>query len=59
MPDQKDFQSHSTEIKVDALPVGIYYLLASIKENFSLADNIIGKATTYVSNISYVTNKQK
>ena len=58
LPDQKDFQQHATEIKVDALPVGTYYLLASIKEDFSLSNNIVGRATTYVSNISYITNNK-
>ncbi len=58
IPDQKDFQQHATEIKVDGLPVGTYYLLASMKEDFSLNNNIVGRATTYVSNISYVTNNK-
>jgi len=58
IPDQKDFQQHATEIKVDGLPVGTYYLLASIKEDFSLSNNIVGRATTYVSNISYITNNK-
>jgi uncharacterized protein YfaS (alpha-2-macroglobulin family) len=58
MPDQKDFQVHSAEIKVEALPQGSYYLLVSMKEDFSLANNIIGRLTTYVSNISYITNNK-
>ncbi|MCY7293114.1 MAG: hypothetical protein LH615_13130, partial [Ferruginibacter sp.] len=58
LPGQKDFQQHATEIKVDGLPIGTYYLLASTKEDFSLNNNIIGKAITYVSNISYVTNNK-
>ena len=58
IPDQKDFQQHATEIKLDALPVGTYYLLASIQEDFSLSNNIIGRVTTYVSNISYITNNK-
>ncbi|MEQ1553959.1 MAG: alpha-2-macroglobulin family protein [Ferruginibacter sp.] len=58
LPDQKDYQEHSTEIKIDALPQGSYYLLMSMKENFSLNDNIIGRITTYVSNISYITNNK-
>ncbi len=58
MPDQKDFQRHATEIKIDALPIGTYYILASMKSDFSLANNIIGRATTYVSNISYITSNK-
>ncbi len=58
MPNQKDFQTHATEIKIDALPQGTYYLLVSKQENFSLKNNIIGRAVTYVSNISYITNSK-
>ncbi len=58
MPDQKDFQKHTTEIKIDALPIGTYYILASIKEDFSLGNNIIGRATTYISNVSYITSNK-
>ncbi len=58
MPDQKDFQQHSAEIKIEALPQGSYYLLISMKEDFSLSNNIIGRITTYVSNISYINNNK-
>ena len=58
MPDQKDFQEHSAEIKIEALPQGAYYLLISMKEDFSLSNNIIGRITTYVSNISYISNNK-
>jgi uncharacterized protein YfaS (alpha-2-macroglobulin family) len=58
MPDQKDFQEHSAEIKVEGLPQGSYYLLVSMKEDFSLSNNIVGRITTYVSNISYITNNK-
>ena len=58
MPDQKDFQTHSAELKVEALPQGSYYLLISMKEDFSLMNNIIGRITTYVSNISYISNNK-
>lgn len=58
VPDQKDYQQHSTEVKIDALPQGTYYLLASLREDFSLGNNIIGRATTYVSNISYIINNK-
>jgi uncharacterized protein YfaS (alpha-2-macroglobulin family) len=58
LPNEKDFQQHSAEIKVEALPQGSYYLLVSMKEDFSLSNNIIGRLTTYVSNISYITNNK-
>ncbi len=56
LPDPLDYQQHSTEIKVDAVDNGVYFLLASIDENFSLDKNIIAKQLTYVSNISYIHN---
>lgn len=57
-PDLLDYQEHGAEIKVDALPVGTYFLLASINPDFSLSKNIIAKQVIYVSNISYIQNNQ-
>ncbi|MBC7874349.1 MAG: alpha-2-macroglobulin, partial [Ferruginibacter sp.] len=56
MPDQLDYQAHAAEIKVDALPNGIYFILASLDANFSLQKNILAKQLIYVSNISYIHN---
>ncbi len=56
LPDLQDYQQHAAEIKVDALPSGMYVILASIDANFSLSKNIIAKTVTYVSNISYIRN---
>ncbi|MES2847823.1 MAG: alpha-2-macroglobulin family protein, partial [Bacteroidota bacterium] len=58
LPDPLDYQEHSTEIKVDAVDNGVYFLLASIDENFSLDKNIIAKQLAYVSNISYIHNNE-
>lgn len=58
LPDPIDFQEHSTEVKVDAVDKGIYFLLASIDENFALDKNIIAKQLVYVSNISYIHNNE-
>jgi len=56
LPDPQDYQEHSTEIKIDGQPNGIYIILASLDEDFSLSKNIIARQLTYVSNISYVNN---
>ena len=56
LPDLQDYQQHSVEIKVDALPIGMYYVLASLDENFSLEKNIIAKQLIHISNIGYVHN---
>ena len=59
LPDPKDFQNHSTEIKIEALNNGRYLLLASLDEKFSLQKNIIAKQDIYVSNISYLHNNNE
>lgn len=59
LPDTKDMQEHAAEIKVDALPVGTYLILASLHASFPLAENIIARQTTYISNISYIYNNDK
>ncbi|MBV4357080.1 alpha-2-macroglobulin family protein [Pinibacter aurantiacus] len=56
LPDTKDYQSHSAEIKLDALPVGEYLVLASADDKFSLEKNPLAVQYFYVSNISYVNN---
>jgi len=56
LPLPDDYKTHSTEIKVDALPVGEYALLASVSEDFSTSKNPLSAQYFYVSNISYVNN---
>ena len=54
LPDQQDYQEHATEIKIDGLAIGTYFILASTDEKFSLTKNIMARQLTYVSNISYI-----
>ncbi|MCE7058488.1 alpha-2-macroglobulin [Dyadobacter sp. CY343] len=54
LPDTKDYQEHSVQIKADALPVGEYMLLASSSPDFSDTESIGGVRLMYVSNISYI-----
>ena len=56
LPATNDYQKHSTEIKIDALPAGEYILLSSVKEDFSLDKNPLAVQYFYVSNISYISN---
>jgi uncharacterized protein YfaS (alpha-2-macroglobulin family) len=51
---QKDYQTHSTEVKLSALPIGKYAILVSADKDFSLEKNNIQYATFYVTNISVV-----
>ncbi|MEP7110893.1 MAG: alpha-2-macroglobulin family protein [Ferruginibacter sp.] len=56
MPDLQDYQPHAAEIKADGLPNGMYIILASLDENFSLQKNILARQLIYLSNISYIHN---
>lgn len=56
LPATKDFQQHSTEIKVDGLPVGRYILLLSETADFSAAKDKMAAQPFDVSNISYINN---
>lgn len=54
LPASDDHQTHSTEIKVSQLPVGMYMLLASGDANFSLSKNILAAQFFHVSNIAWM-----
>ncbi|MBO9200907.1 MULTISPECIES: alpha-2-macroglobulin family protein [Niastella] len=54
LPDTKDYQKHSAEIKVDALPIGEYALIASVNDQFNLTENLLAVQYFYVSNIAYI-----
>ena len=56
LPDLQDLQEHSAEIKTDALPPGMYVLMASKQEDFGLKDNIMARQLLYVSRIGYISN---
>ncbi len=54
LPDDKDYQNHSVEIKIPALPHGRYLILVATDKNFTYLKNAVGYGKTWVSNISYV-----
>ncbi|MFZ9386585.1 MAG: alpha-2-macroglobulin family protein [Chitinophagaceae bacterium] len=56
LPDTRDFQEHSVELKVEGLPVGEYILLASDSPSFNDPGARLGARFFYVSGISYVNN---
>lgn len=56
LPDPADYLQHNTEIKIDALPVGHYILLASSSPAFSTENNPLAIQLTWVSSISYISN---
>jgi len=59
LPTTNDYQKHSTEIKIDALPTGGYILLASTNDGFSLDKNPLAVQYFYVSGISYINNNNE
>jgi alpha-2-macroglobulin-like protein/alpha-2-macroglobulin family protein/MG2 domain-containing protein len=56
LPQTNDYQKHAAEIKIDALPVGEYALLASVSNDFILNNNPWAVQYFYVSNIAYINN---
>ncbi len=56
VPDTKDFQTHSAEIKIEALPTGTYMMVLSSKEKLSADNSVVAAQLIYVSNISSVNN---
>jgi Bacterial Alpha-2-macroglobulin MG10 domain/Alpha-2-macroglobulin family/MG2 domain len=54
LPGTDDLRTHSVEIKIDALPVGHYALLASTNPDFSFEQNPLAVQYFHVSNISYI-----
>nr|WP_294906248.1 alpha-2-macroglobulin family protein [uncultured Lacibacter sp.] len=54
LPATEDYQQHSTEIKVPALPVGTYLLLASADEKFTLTKNVLAVQFFHVSAIAWM-----
>ena len=59
LPDPGDFRQHAVEIKIDGLPSGMYVLMASLDEKFSLTQNLLTRQVIYVSRIAYLINDQQ
>lgn len=58
LPQNTDLQNHSAEIKVDPLPIGEYFIVASINNDFSNKNNILAARLTYISNISVIVSNE-
>ncbi|MEI7594878.1 MAG: alpha-2-macroglobulin family protein [Bacteroidota bacterium] len=57
LPDEKDYQNHSCEIKMPELPAGHYSVLISNISDFDYINNAAGYANIWVSDISYISKK--
>ena len=58
LPATNDLQEHAVEVKVDALPVGEYILLAAADDRFEKKSRL-GAQFFYVSNISFVNRQNQ
>lgn len=56
LPKTNDYFSHSVEVKIDALPLGEYALVASADQNFTLDKNPLCAQYFYVSDISFINS---
>lgn len=57
LPDDGDYQSHSTEIRIPELPMGHYVILIGSDKTFSYKNNGVAYAATWMSNISYINRR--
>jgi len=55
LPDEGDFQKHTADIRIPALPQGYYVILASENADFSYEEKGTAFATFWMSNISYIS----
>lgn len=59
LPDDGDYQQHSVEIKLDALPEGEYMVLYSHQPDFNAKENGMAYVFTVVTNIAYMHANRK
>ncbi len=59
LPDDKDFNTHSTEMQLPALPPGYYVVLASTSNNFTQKDQINAYQVFTISNMTFLNRKNK
>jgi uncharacterized protein YfaS (alpha-2-macroglobulin family) len=56
LPATHDYQNHNVELKIDALPIGSYMLLASTGKGFVDSTNRLCRVYFTVSSLSYIKN---
>jgi len=57
LPDDGDYQTHYTDIKIPELQAGYYLVLLSADSAFSFEKNGISFAATWVSNLSFINRR--
>ena len=59
MPGVSDFESHTAEVKVDAVPTGFYAVLASENGDFNASENVLQYVLFQASNIAFVLQQNE
>ncbi|UCH93751.1 MAG: hypothetical protein JSV88_26265, partial [Candidatus Aminicenantes bacterium] len=54
LPDDKDYQTHAAEIKIEGLEWGMYMVLAANTRDFDYKNNVVAHTLFVVSNIAYI-----
>lgn len=54
LTDDKDYQEHSVEVKLDNLPAGEFAVLVSNRADFATSKNAVAYAFTTITNIAWV-----
>ena len=57
LKDVKDYQEHQSDLKLEELPFGKYYVLASSSPSFTTEKNAVSYTNFWVTNISYAYEK--
>lgn len=59
LPDDGDYQSHNTQIRLPALPKGYYVILMSDDQGFSTKDQAFAYTSCWITNISYISKSNQ
>ncbi len=57
LPDDGDYQTHTTEIKIPEFPLGHYIMLIGSDKSFSYKNNGVAYTHIWASNISYISRR--
>ncbi len=57
LPNDHDYQTHHTEIKLPALEKGLYFILTGTSSDFDYEQHSVNFGTTAITNISYINRR--
>jgi uncharacterized protein YfaS (alpha-2-macroglobulin family) len=59
LPETKDYRNHSTEIKLNELPFGKYYVVASAGKDFNGETHAVAYTRFWISDLSFITKNNR